>query len=392
MKEKFRGYYRPTKTEFSQLWENCLFVFDTNVILNIYRYSPNTRNNLIQIFNKISDRLWIPYQAALEYQKRRLDVIVEQESAYEKIKNSLNDTRNKLKSLLNSYKIHPVINSDNIFNKLDSVFKEIEKELNVLEQEHPNLIESDNLRDEITELFEGKVGSPCSPEILEQIYKKGKVRYDRLIPPGFKDNKKEINEYGDLVLWFQIIEHAKYTKKPIIFITEDKKEDWWLKYNGEIIGPKPELINEIFSKADVNFYMYQTEQFMEYAWKYLHDPVNREAIDEVQRIRKYDENYLTKAKKEIKLHKINLHEIISDFACAHVHARNYKDWFVDIFDLEIEDSNGNEISIDYPDNQFSVDGYEKEIEKVIISYLEKKYGIHTDYVDVLLDDYIPPEE
>lgn len=389
MKEKFRGYYRPTKAEFSQLWENCLFVFDTNVVLNIYRYSPNTRDNLIQIFDKISDRLWIPYQAALEYQKRRLNVIVEQESAYENIKNYLKDTRNKLKSYLNSYKIHPAINSDNIFDKLDRVFEEIEKELNVLEQEHPNLIESDNLRDKITELFEGKVGSSCSPEKLEEIYKRGKVRYDRLIPPGFKDKKKEINEYGDLVLWFQIIEHAKSTKKPIIFITEDKKEDWWLKFNGEIISPKPELINEIFSKAGVNFYMYQTEQFMEYAGKYLHEPVNREAIDEIQRIRKYDENHFTKAKKE---HLIKLHKIISDFACAHVHARNYKDWFVDIFDLEIEDSNGNEISIDYPDNQFSIDGYEKEIEEVIIGYLEKKYGIHTDYVDVLLDDYISPEE
>ncbi len=294
MKEKFRGYYRPTKAEFSQLWENCIFVFDTNVILNIYRFSSNTRDYLIQISNKFSDRLWIPYQVALEYQKRRLDVIVEQESAYEKIQSTLNDTRNKLKNFLNSYNLHPAINSYDIFDKLDSVFKEIEKELNVLKQEHPNLIENDNLRDEITELFEGKVGSPCSLEILEQIYKKGKVRYDRLIPPGYKDNKKEINEYGDLVLWFQIIEHAKSTKKPIIFITDDKKEDWWLKCSGKIISPKPELINEIFSKAGVNFYMYQTEKFMEYASKYLHEPVNREAIDEVQKIRKFDEDSLEK--------------------------------------------------------------------------------------------------
>ncbi len=292
MKDKFRGYYRPTEDEFSLLWENCLFVFDANVLLNIYRYSIKTRNELIEILDKISDNLWIPHQVALEYQQRRLTVIGDQESAYENIKKVLNDIRNRLNNELNPFKIHPTINADNIFNKIDSILKEIEKELDMLEKEHPNLLDSDNLRDKLTELFEGKVGSPCPPKKLEKIYKKGKIRYDRQIPPGFKDkNKKEINEYGDLVLWFQIIEHAKSTKKSIIFITDDRKEDWWLKFKGKIIGPHPELINEIFSKTGVNFYMYQTEQFMKYSREYLHQPVNLEAIDEVQKIRKFDESY-----------------------------------------------------------------------------------------------------
>ncbi len=93
-----------------------------------------------------------------------------------------------------------------------------------------------------------------------------------------------------------------------------------------------------------------------------------------------------KAKKE---NLIKVDRIISDFASAHVHARNYKHLFVNIVDLEIEDSDGYGISIDYPDNQFSTDGYEKEIEKVIIDYLEEKYGIQTDCVDVFLDDSEP---
>jgi hypothetical protein len=70
------------------------------------------------------------------------------------------------------------------------------------------LIANDELRDKITELFNGKVGSSCSPENLEKIYKKGKKRYELKIPPGFEDKGKDgVREYGDLVLWFQIIEH-----------------------------------------------------------------------------------------------------------------------------------------------------------------------------------------
>jgi len=70
MKNIFPGYYRPTEEKFSNLWNSCLFVLDANVLLNLYRYSQETSNELIQILKQISDRLWIPHQAALEYQKK----------------------------------------------------------------------------------------------------------------------------------------------------------------------------------------------------------------------------------------------------------------------------------------------------------------------------------
>jgi len=69
MKKTFPGYYCLTEEEFSVLWNTCLFVLDANVLLNLYSYSQETSNELIGILKQISDRLWIPHQAALEYQK-----------------------------------------------------------------------------------------------------------------------------------------------------------------------------------------------------------------------------------------------------------------------------------------------------------------------------------
>ena len=43
MKDSFPGYYRPTENEFAEMWESCLFVLDANVLLNLYRYSVDTR-------------------------------------------------------------------------------------------------------------------------------------------------------------------------------------------------------------------------------------------------------------------------------------------------------------------------------------------------------------
>ena len=294
MRNSFNEYYRPTKDEFSQLWEDCLFVLDANVLLNIYRYTPNTRNELIDILNIISNRLWVPYQAALEYQQNRLNVINQQSSAYSKIQDTLEVQKNNLINELKSYSRHPFIHVNEFIDIVDKSFIEIEKKLNDGKTSHPNLLDNDELRETLTDLLEGKVGSACPQEKLDKIYKIGKKRFDYKVPPGYNDEKKgDLKQFGDLILWLQIIDHAKSIDNPIIFVTDDRKEDWWRKFNGKIVGPRPELIKEMSNEANKNFYMYQTEQFMFYAREYLKSSVDQKSIDEVNDIRKHDEKIIT---------------------------------------------------------------------------------------------------
>jgi len=58
MRKLFRGYYTPTEEEFAQLWKDCIFSFDTNILLNIYRYSPEARGRFFEILNKLEERIW----------------------------------------------------------------------------------------------------------------------------------------------------------------------------------------------------------------------------------------------------------------------------------------------------------------------------------------------
>ena len=102
MKDSFPGYYRPTENEFAEMWESCLFVLDANVLLNLYRYSVDTREELLAILQGISERLWIPHQAALEYQQKRLQVIGQQAAAYKNIRDLLEECRKKLENDLRS--------------------------------------------------------------------------------------------------------------------------------------------------------------------------------------------------------------------------------------------------------------------------------------------------
>jgi hypothetical protein len=306
MKNSFISYYRPDKEQLSKLWTNCIFIFDANVLLNMYRYSSLTRQDLNKIFSKISDRIWLPHQVALEYQENRLDVIAEQVRKFSDVKKILAETIKYLKAELDKLQLrkrHSSIDPDKLIKKIEPIFKEYENELEKLEKEQPDVFDNDKIRDKFDSFFSGNIGvRPSSQEMLDEIYKEGKTRYEYLRPPGYMDTDKGENVYhcnglvikrkfGDLILWNQIINEAKEKKyKYIIFITDDDKEDWWWKVESKgkkIIGPRQELVDEIMSKTDViSFYMYNSERFIEYAQEFFKVSINSESIKQVRNIAK----------------------------------------------------------------------------------------------------------
>lgn len=294
MKIKFRGYYHLSDQELEDLWQNCIFVFDANVLLNFYRYSSGTATEFINLLEQISNRIWVPFQAAYEFQQRRLDVISQQEKSYDDALSLINKARQNIKDKLLSDR-HPFIeNAKQLIDKLEEILGEIESQLIDRKDKYKVLNENDEIRHRITDLFDGKVGDVYTEQKLEEIYRKGKKRYDQKIPPGYEDAKhKEGNKiYGDLILWLQTIDKGKSDKKPIILITDEKKHDWWWKNSKEeIVSPRPELIKEMLSETSLSFYMYRADRFLELIRKYLSKQVNQKAIDEVKEIRKRDEKF-----------------------------------------------------------------------------------------------------
>jgi hypothetical protein len=77
MNDSFKGYYNTDSGKLKELWGSpeTLFVFDTNVFLNLYGYAKQTRDDFFKIIEVLNERVWIPYHVGLEYQRRRLDVI-----------------------------------------------------------------------------------------------------------------------------------------------------------------------------------------------------------------------------------------------------------------------------------------------------------------------------
>jgi len=85
MKNAIREYLDMADSEKKGLLNTATLVFDTNVLLNIYRCSKSTRDVLLEIMNSFKDRLWIPYQVAKEFMSNRPEVIIETKNIYEKM-------------------------------------------------------------------------------------------------------------------------------------------------------------------------------------------------------------------------------------------------------------------------------------------------------------------
>ena len=82
MKNRFAEYYELSEECINEIWENSLIVFDTNVLLNLYRYNDDARNEFIKVIKFYQERLWIPYQVGLEFHRRREDIMRKNAKAY----------------------------------------------------------------------------------------------------------------------------------------------------------------------------------------------------------------------------------------------------------------------------------------------------------------------
>lgn len=284
MRKVFPGHFRPNSQELNKLWDQAIFVVDANVLLNLYRYSQETRVELEKALRAINGRLFITNQAAKEFLKNRLVVTSGQAKEY----TTVVETINNLVKKLSSKDRHPFIGDKEL-----PQFKEYtEKLIGILDEQQIELhrkFTEDEILDFVDEVFHEKTGAPFSKEEKDVIAAEGEHRYQSEIPPGYKDLKKEdkddpYRKFGDLFVWKQTIKHAKENEKPVIFITDDKKEDWWQEQSGRTIGPRPELIEEFISETNHGFWMYTVDRFLKESGKKSNTKVSEDVLSEIVKL------------------------------------------------------------------------------------------------------------
>lgn len=278
MKNTFQEYHPIDSELLTKMWCDALFIFDTNVLLNLYRYSEKSSDEFIHTITELNDRVWLPFQVGLEFNRNRLNVLSDQRNNYTNFEKKIQDLIDEIENR----------NRNPFFSQsLTEKFIEIKEELNIeIENKvkaYESSIKTDPILEKINSAFDCKVGKPFSSDEISQIQKEGEKRYQNRIPPGYCDIKKpEYERYGDLFLWKQIIQKSKESQIDVIFVLDDRKEDWWFEHHSKTISPRPELLKEFRINTEQNIHFYKPFQFLEYSNKYLESQIADDVIEEVK--------------------------------------------------------------------------------------------------------------
>lgn len=303
MRSTFRGFYPPTKDEFSVLWATGTIILDTNVLLNMYRLPPEAREEFLRVLDSVKDRLWIPHHVGLEFQRNRMKVIADRRAkignVLEKIDSKIEEIQADVLSLqLEKHGIN--VSAEELLKKFCESASDINGAVKKASELYSDVASGDSIRCRIDEIIGGNIGKgPLSQDELKLLTKDGDARFAKRIPPGFRDESKDRGrddssfhyadleyerKFGDLIIWRQITAHCReHSLKAVLMITADRKDDWWWNQNGKTLGPLPELIEEIGREAKVEvFWMYSAVQFVEHAKQYLQAKISDRSVAELK--------------------------------------------------------------------------------------------------------------
>ncbi|SLN60284.1 hypothetical protein PSA7680_03169 [Pseudoruegeria aquimaris] len=174
MKGLFPQFDPYTPKDFEAIWKNALFVFDTNVLLSLYRYQSKTRDQLLELLDQLSDQIWIPHHVALEFQRNRATVIADQINRFTEVEKVVKKSRDSLRSDLEGLQLaqrHSLIDPDKLTNEFDRISKDFLTYLEDIQKKQQELNSPDPLKAKIESLFDGKVGKePENQKNLDDIY------------------------------------------------------------------------------------------------------------------------------------------------------------------------------------------------------------------------------
>ncbi len=291
LQDGFEGYFTPSPEDYRDALEHGIVVLDANTLLNLYRFDPNAREDLFAVLERISERLWMPYQVAREFWRNRdsspAAFISETKKSLEQISAATQTVVSQVGALANRLSLAEG-KKRTLIERLEKTFEAVQKDLSESSGSTDHLAYRDTSKDailqRIMDLFHGRVGQALTESEVAEVTTEGKRRIDLKIPPGFEDAGKKSQLNGDYAVWWETLREAKKRKSNVIFVTGDMKEDWWRRVGNQTVGPRHELIDEMQDYAGVNAYFMTPQSLLVHARANLNVNVNESSVAGLDRI------------------------------------------------------------------------------------------------------------
>jgi hypothetical protein len=293
-----------------RVFQSGVVVLDANVLLALYEVGSTARDEVFSILEVMANRIWIPHQVALEFSRNRKRVVVDRLSRFRSVrktvKSAATDAIDVLESAVDQvlklrdrnrtsrpWSLAEIgLDRESLEGRLTNVMQPALIEIDALEAEHdihPSALDqTDDVFDRIDALLVGRIGRSFSRSKMRSIVEEAvDFRYPNKIPPGYHDSGKPrpVDAAGDYILWRQVLDHALTASRAagILLVTSDAKPDWWLiSDKGKVVGPHPELVQEMRDEAGKDFVMTSLSDFLDGAATYLSATISSETVAQVR--------------------------------------------------------------------------------------------------------------
>ncbi len=293
MRHSFPEWYKIDETTLRTVMEQGAIALDANVLHHLYRLGEQQRHQVLTVLGhqNIRDRLWLPYQAGLEFQRNRLKNAYDQCRVYKELADEVGTHARQIKARFEERISDPEVRKIPVATLAD-LTQTIQSELLNLATTHvidfADVEKEDPVLAAIDALLStpDHIGTKPSDEELKKRVNESKIRYDQAIPPGYKDAKgpnRKPNPEGDYLIWSELLEYAGSIDRPLLFITNDEKEDWYLHSpDGKIRGPRPELRAEMAARTNKSYHQTTLKGFLRLAEQLLSIHVDQATIEQVE--------------------------------------------------------------------------------------------------------------
>jgi hypothetical protein len=291
MPDRFQHYFPLTEEQRNHVWFEGTIILDANVFLQLYRLPKQEREEFLMVLKheQIASRLWVPHQVAEEVFRNRANVIEEQTKLPEGV---LAEAEKSFKGIIQKIndsirKHHPFVRREEWKKKIETFLPLLNDDYQAAKDTYCVSVDSDPFLSDIQYIMRDRIGEGFSDEELKTVIAEGKRRIDNKRPPGYKDAGKSGNrDCGDYIIWAQVLKEMAKRKQPVVLVSGEQKEDWWLKRHGQCVGPRLELRQEYTRETGEEFILVTTQRFLEWASRIVdleHLIAIQEAIEESRR-------------------------------------------------------------------------------------------------------------
>lgn len=288
LRQSFPEWYAPGHDDIKTMLTTGTIALDANVLLDLYRVGASERAQILEVFNNpdVRPRLWIPYQAALEFQRNRVGVAATHSKQYDAIAEHVNGVVKSILNVVDRLRDESVreLLREQVAGHLDPVAAQLTDIVKELQTENAIQLDTtssgDEVRDAIDQLLSEphQVGSKPDETTISTRLVEMERRYEDDIPPGYADASKSSNPEGDLFNWFELLDHHRSSSRPLIFVTSDAKPDWYEQNKGKTAGPRRELRIEMMEQSEHPYHQMRLKRFLELANEHLSGNVEPETL------------------------------------------------------------------------------------------------------------------